>query len=118
MDDQENNAASTRKDKVPITRSHKCKVFSSPGCCNQCKALVVPQAVASTSKNKRMDNRRLTRNRSLIDVHSQMLHRSLVEEVNKRRLFKTVGAVENVGFQAPCKDSIKNSQPGRGRSSK
>lgn len=42
---------------------------------------------------------KLTRIRSLVDVRSQLLHRSLVEEINKRRMFKTVGAVENIGFQ-------------------
>ncbi|KAJ8649776.1 hypothetical protein MRB53_002799 [Persea americana] len=37
----------------------------------------------------------------MVDVRSQLLHRSLVEEVNKRRLFRTVGDVESIGFQAP-----------------
>ncbi|KAF5476388.1 hypothetical protein F2P56_008111 [Juglans regia] len=46
--------------------------------------------------------RKLTRIRSLVDVRSQLLHRSLVEEINKRRLLKTVGAVENIGFQDPA----------------
>ncbi|XP_068318342.1 probable serine/threonine-protein kinase WNK5 isoform X1 [Pyrus communis] len=45
--------------------------------------------------------RKLPKIQSLIDVRSQLLHRSLVEEVNKRRLFKTVGTIENVGFQTP-----------------
>lgn len=44
---------------------------------------------------------KLTRIRSLVDVRSQFLHRSLVEEINKRRLFKTVGAVENIGYHEP-----------------
>lgn len=44
---------------------------------------------------------KLTRMRSLVDVRSQLLHRSLVEEINKRRLFNTVGAIENIGFQEP-----------------
>lgn len=47
------------------------------------------------------NQRKLQRIRSLVDVRSQLLHRSLVEEINKRRLFNTVGAVENIGFQAP-----------------
>lgn len=124
VDDQENNVTcSTRKDKLPITAGHKCKMLPSSSenmsaglsisriPCNQCKALVGSHAAASTSKNKIVDNRRLTRNRSLIDVHSQMLHRSLLEEVHKRRLFKTVGAVENIGFQSPFEVSSKNSQP-------
>ncbi|CAK9164101.1 unnamed protein product [Ilex paraguariensis] len=56
----------------------------------------------STSKDKStMSRPKLTRNRSLVDMRSQLLHRSLVEEVSKRRLFKTVGAVENIGFQEP-----------------
>ena len=106
--------ASTRKDKHPIIKSHKCSRFSpgeDPITFNQCKVLPGAQA-ASTSKGKRMiDNRKLTRNKSLIDMRSQLLHRQLVEEVNKRRLFKTVGAVENIGFQTPCEISRKKSQP-------
>ncbi|GFZ01738.1 hypothetical protein Acr_15g0003470 [Actinidia rufa] len=62
----------------------------------QCKILLDSRE-ASTSK----DSRRLTRNQSLVDMRSQLLHRSLVEEVNKRRLFKTAGAVEDIGFQSP-----------------
>ncbi|XP_062094721.1 probable serine/threonine-protein kinase WNK5 isoform X2 [Humulus lupulus] len=42
---------------------------------------------------------KLTRIRSMVDVRSQLLHRSLVEEINKRRSFKTVGAIGNIGFQ-------------------
>ncbi|KAL4272385.1 hypothetical protein GQ457_13G027440 [Hibiscus cannabinus] len=45
--------------------------------------------------------RKLTKIRSLVDIRSQLLHRCVVAEVNKRRLFKTVGAVENIGFQDP-----------------
>ncbi|XP_026413884.1 probable serine/threonine-protein kinase WNK4 isoform X2 [Papaver somniferum] len=44
---------------------------------------------------------RLTKNKSYVDLRSQSLHRSVVDEVNRRRLFKTVGAVENIGFQSP-----------------
>ncbi|XVF05847.1 hypothetical protein REPUB_Repub05bG0208400 [Reevesia pubescens] len=66
---------------------------------------------ASSSKHTRvLDNRKLTRNRSLIDSRSQLLHRSLVEEVSKRRWFKTVGAVEDIGFQAPCEVPTKRTQ--------
>lgn len=65
----------------------------------QCNAFVPSRA----SKDKRvvMDSLRLNRNRSLVDIRSQLLHRSLVEEVYKRRLFNTIGAVENIGFQSP-----------------
>ena len=45
--------------------------------------------------------RKLSRIRSQVDVRSQLLHRSLLEEINKRRLFKTVGAVENIGYHEP-----------------
>ncbi|KAG5585174.1 hypothetical protein H5410_045608 [Solanum commersonii] len=50
-----------------------------------------------------MNNQRpkLTKVRSLVDIRSQLLHRSLVEEINKRRLFNTVGAVENIGYHEP-----------------
>lgn len=45
--------------------------------------------------------RKLSRISSFVDVRSQLLHRSLLEEIHKRRMFKTVGAVENIGFQEP-----------------
>ncbi|XP_027336008.1 probable serine/threonine-protein kinase WNK4 [Abrus precatorius] len=112
VDDQEHNVASTRKDKHPIIKIHKCTRFSpgeDPITLNHCKVLPGPQA-PSTIKRV-IDNRRLTRNKSLIDMRSQLLHRSLVEEVNKRRLFKTVGAVENIGFQTPYEVTNKKPQP-------
>ncbi|XP_047270134.1 probable serine/threonine-protein kinase WNK4 isoform X3 [Capsicum annuum] len=74
-------------------------------CYKQCKAMLESKGTCSTSKEKgKVDARRLTRNRSLVDMRSQLLHKSLVEEVHKRRLFKTVGAVENIGFQQPYED--------------
>ncbi|KAE8039402.1 hypothetical protein FH972_011819 [Carpinus fangiana] len=116
----------TSGDQHTITKSHKCTRFypgevhgtgqpsASTNFCRQCKGLQGSHG-ASTSKVKGLpDNRRLTKNRSLVDVRSQLLHRSLVEEVNKRRLFKTVGAVENIGFQAPCVVSKKESRPSGG----
>ncbi|KAG2672906.1 hypothetical protein I3760_13G063400 [Carya illinoinensis] len=76
-------------------------------------------ASGSTCKGKGMvDNRRLTRNKSLVDTRSQLLHRSLVEEVHKRRLSKTVGAVENIGFQAPCEVSKMESRPSKQKNRK
>ncbi|KAL5550644.1 hypothetical protein UlMin_000820 [Ulmus minor] len=50
---------------------------------------------------------KLARIRSLVDVRSQLLHRSLVEEIQKRRLSKTVGAIETIGFQEPGEFSGK-----------
>ncbi|XP_057430013.1 probable serine/threonine-protein kinase WNK4 [Lotus japonicus] len=114
MDDQEHNVASTRKEKHPIIKSHKFTRFS-PGedfiTLNQCKVLAGLQSPSSSKSKRVIDNRRLTRNKSLIDIQSQLLHRSLVEEVNKRRLFKTVGAVEEIGFQTPYEVTSKMSQP-------
>lgn len=111
-DEHESNMIPAR-DKHPITKSHKStrfcpeenrKAHAQPMARNymeQCKAFL-----ASSAKDKRvMDGFRLMRNRSLVDVRSQILHRSLVEEVNKRRMFNTVGAVENIGFQVPCEVS-------------
>lgn len=65
-----------------------------------------------------MDSLRLMRNRSLVDIRSQILHKSLVEEVYKRRLFNTIGAVENIGFQAPCEVSKPAVVPNYKRTSK
>lgn len=110
LDDQEYTASSIKKDKLPITKNHKCTRFS-PGedlsNCNQCTNLGGSLNPSPSNSKMMMDNRRLTRNRSMIDIRSQLLHRSLVEEVNKRRMSKTVGAVENIGFQSPYDVSTK-----------
>ncbi|CAN1266283.1 Probable serine/threonine-protein kinase WNK4 [Linum perenne] len=115
----------TRRDKHPITRNHNSTSFFPTGnshsegqalariAYKNCMALLEPHhGTGHSSSNRRrdMDIRRLTRNRSLVDVHSQLLHQSLVEEVNKRRLFNTVGAVENIGFQAPTDVPERRSQ--------
>lgn len=76
----------------------------------QGKVLQESQRAPGSKDKFAMESIRLTRNRSLVDVRSQLLHRTLVEEVHKRRLSKTVGAVENIGFQAPCNVSGKVSQ--------
>ncbi|TYI60844.1 hypothetical protein E1A91_D10G132100v1 [Gossypium mustelinum] len=44
-------------------------------------------------------HQKLTKVRSLVDVRSKLLHQMVMAEINKRRLFKTVGAVENIGYQ-------------------
>ncbi|GMH10016.1 hypothetical protein Nepgr_011857 [Nepenthes gracilis] len=58
---------------------------------------------ASTNSTK------MSRIRSFLDVRSQLLHRALMQTLHKRRLFKTVGAVENIGFQVPgeLSDEVK-----------
>ncbi|PIN08201.1 Serine/threonine protein kinase [Handroanthus impetiginosus] len=45
---------------------------------------------------------KMVRARSLVNRRSQLLHQTLVEEIHKRRLFKTVGAVEHIGFHEPA----------------
>ncbi|KAJ8753851.1 hypothetical protein K2173_000105 [Erythroxylum novogranatense] len=42
--------------------------------------------------------RKLSRIGSFMDIRTQLLQRSLMDMIHKRRLFKTVGAVENIGF--------------------
>ncbi|RLM69388.1 putative serine/threonine-protein kinase WNK7 isoform X2 [Panicum miliaceum] len=56
---------------------------------------------------------RMTRNRSMVDMRSQLLHRTLVEELNRRLFFNTVGAVENIGFRAPTTTSSSSSTRAR-----
>ncbi|KAL9320131.1 hypothetical protein ACSQ67_011970 [Phaseolus vulgaris] len=114
-DQEEHNKASTKKDKHPIIKSHMCTRFSpneDPITVSHCKILAGPQTPTGKS-NRMIDNRRLSRNKSLIDTRSQLLHRSLVEEINKRR-FKTVGAVENIGFVTPYEVTNKKSNPACG----
>lgn len=57
---------------------------------------------------------KMARVRSLVDLRSQLLHRSLVEEINKRRLFKTIGAVENIGYHEPGDFISENASLKRG----
>ncbi|KAK9125903.1 hypothetical protein Scep_014749 [Stephania cephalantha] len=66
---------------------------------------------SSSMNYGRSGNQQLGRIRSLLDIRSQLLHRSLMEEIHKRRLFKTVGAVENIGYVAPPNFTRKDLQP-------
>ncbi|XWS71940.1 hypothetical protein CRYUN_Cryun03dG0181900 [Craigia yunnanensis] len=119
-DDHNPDMSPTTRSKHLSTRIHNSTRFCheensrsgqsiARNCYNQCKALE-SHATSSSKHTRVMDNRKLTRNRSLVDIRSQLLHRSLVEEVSKRRLFKTVGAVEDIGFQAPCEVPTKRTQ--------
>lgn len=88
-----------RGDPLFPTKSHKSTRFCPEEDRNsykKCNVMVDSQRAAC--KNQQ---RNITKTGTFMDVRSQLLHRSLVEELNKRRLFKTVGAVENIGFQAP-----------------
>ncbi|KAJ8543570.1 hypothetical protein K7X08_006093 [Anisodus acutangulus] len=120
-DEYDHVTTSTRQSQPATAISHHTSRFcpeenSSTGqslartCYKKCKAMVeLKGKPSSTSKEKgKVDTRGLTRNRSLVDMRSQLLHKSLVEEVHKRRLFKTIGAVENIGFQQPYEDSKRS----------
>ncbi|KAF8706365.1 hypothetical protein HU200_030627 [Digitaria exilis] len=64
------------------------------------------------------ERRRMTRrNRSMVDMRSQLLHRTLVDELNRRLFFNTVGAVENIGFRAPTTTTSSSSSSARARRS-
>ncbi|KAG0490429.1 hypothetical protein HPP92_007292 [Vanilla planifolia] len=84
---------------------------------NQCVVVQPPpepSRIASGRSGKRaVDDRRLLRNRSMVDVRSQLLHRTLVEELAKRS-FKTVGSVENIGFKNPYEGSQGSSSKAPG----
>ncbi|KAK8955851.1 putative serine/threonine-protein kinase WNK5 [Platanthera guangdongensis] len=63
---------------------------------------------SNCSEKRPVDGRRLLRNRSMVDIRSHLLNKNLVVDL-KKRLFKTVGAVENIGFQMPYDGSSKSS---------
>ncbi|KAK9153417.1 hypothetical protein Sjap_000897 [Stephania japonica] len=79
-------------------------------CQDQHKAFINGEGSSSMTYG-RSENWQLGRMRSLLDIRSQLLHRSLMEEIHKRRLFKTVGAVENIGYVAPPSFTRKDPQP-------
>ncbi|KAF8402503.1 hypothetical protein HHK36_010588 [Tetracentron sinense] len=122
INDHEMDMNPRRAQQHPIAKTHKSTRFcpqENQRTCKpngsdyykQCKVFLDSVGASSSNDQRMILNRRLTRNRSLVDVRSQLLHRSLVEEVNKRRLSKTVGAVENIGFQSPYELSGKASRP-------
>ncbi|XP_010685973.1 probable serine/threonine-protein kinase WNK4 isoform X2 [Beta vulgaris subsp. vulgaris] len=101
-----------RSDRLVMSNDHLQEDFSdeinsysskhSDKITNLSHSLVDDVQGITVSKSKCFKNsRQLTRNRSLIDVQSQRLHQSLLEEVHKKRMFKTVGSVENIGFRSP-----------------
>lgn len=79
----------------------------------QCNISLEYSGASSFRAGKRaVDGRRMMRNHSMVDMRTQLLHRTLVEEVNKR-LFKTVGAVESIGFQDPTEGYGKTTSSSR-----
>ncbi|XP_038883353.1 probable serine/threonine-protein kinase WNK5 [Benincasa hispida] len=53
------------------------------------------------SQSRSNNSHRLTRVKSMVNLRSETLHRSLIEMLLKKRLFNTVGAMENIGYQEP-----------------
>jgi WNK lysine deficient protein kinase len=53
----------------------------------------------------------------MVDLRSRLLHRTPVEELNRRLFLNTVSAVKNIGFRAPATTSSPSSAA-RGRRSK
>ncbi|KAL7247188.1 hypothetical protein ACSBR2_002162 [Camellia fascicularis] len=110
-DQQYSNANAHKSTRFCPEENSSTRQSRARNCHRQCKVLLNSQEASKSKVGWLMDSCRLTRNQSLVDTRSQELHRSLVEEVNKRRLFKTVGAVENIGFQEPCELSDKAPRP-------
>ncbi|GER55730.1 kinase [Striga asiatica] len=86
---------SLNKDVVCPSKSSKCTRFK-PGA-NTAQNCSEFNLLNYSSKCQQ----KISRATSFMDIRSQLLHKTLLEEINKRRLFKTVGAVEHVGFQDP-----------------
>lgn len=79
-----------------------------------CSIIVPPNGSSSSSTKgkKPIDKQELSRNRSFLDLRSQLLHRTLVKELSRRHA-KTVGAVENIGFQMPYDNRKNGSSSGK-----
>lgn len=98
-------------------KSHGVDALLASNLQRQCSILQPPPAEsshpsASRAGKRPADDRRLLRNRSMVDLRSQLLHQTIVEQL-KKKLFKTVGAVENIGFQMPYDGSSKSSSSSR-----
>ncbi|KAG6437019.1 hypothetical protein SASPL_101926 [Salvia splendens] len=84
-------AINTNKEVICRNRSsQKCTRFGPEGS--------MSNGLDCSSKTQQ---RMMPRTASLVDIRSQLLHRTLVEEVNKRRMFNTVGALDQVGYRQP-----------------
>ncbi|XP_058214744.1 probable serine/threonine-protein kinase WNK5 [Rhododendron vialii] len=74
---------------------NECK--STTNCHNRCNALF--NAGRTYGSNDHWQ--KITRMKSMMDMRSQLLHQSLVDMINRRRLCKTVGAMEDIGYKEP-----------------
>ncbi|KAK9290184.1 hypothetical protein L1049_008350 [Liquidambar formosana] len=89
-----------------LAKSHKSTRFCPEECTStksykRCNVRLDPQRAYGSNHQRKT---------TFMDVRSQLLHRSLMEELNKRRLFNTVGAIENIGYQEPGVGSWEISQ--------
>uniref|UniRef100_A0A7C9D652 non-specific serine/threonine protein kinase n=1 Tax=Opuntia streptacantha TaxID=393608 RepID=A0A7C9D652_OPUST len=72
------------RDTLTLKNNEKCNDLSDP------------------SKGKKSGGRKkLGKIRSFMDVRSHLLHKAVMQGLNKRRQSKTVGAFENIGFLVP-----------------
>ncbi|KAK8936124.1 putative serine/threonine-protein kinase WNK5 [Platanthera zijinensis] len=100
---------SRRHDVTEIHGIHSLPASNPQNQCTLLQPLPEFRPPPSNCSGKRpADGRRLLRNRSMVDIRSHLLNKNLVEDL-KKRLFKTVGAVENIGFQMPYDGSSKSS---------
>ncbi|KAG8377116.1 hypothetical protein BUALT_Bualt09G0135000 [Buddleja alternifolia] len=95
---------STNEDDDFISSSHKAPQYASKT--KNCTRFGPEGTMAKNSNFNTVNysskhQQKMVRTGSMVDIRSQLLHRTLVEEINKRRLFKTVGAVENIGYHEP-----------------
>ncbi|XP_044504803.1 probable serine/threonine-protein kinase WNK5 [Mangifera indica] len=111
--EEDNFDVSHRGEPLHITRTNKTTRFCPTTNHKQCNEKVNSWKAYGSN----IHQRKVSRIRSMVDVRSQLLHRSLVEEINKRRLFKTVGAIENIGYHEPGNSSSSSGDGLYGRCS-
>ncbi|KAL3826190.1 hypothetical protein ACJIZ3_022219 [Penstemon smallii] len=88
-------SSSHKDDSHSILKTKKCTRFCPDGSLNK-NFNNFSGADCSSKRQQKM-----VRSGSLVDIRSQLLHQTQVEEVNKHRVFNTIGAVENIGYHAP-----------------
>ncbi|GAV77175.1 Pkinase domain-containing protein [Cephalotus follicularis] len=87
----------TREDPLSIAKTHK-----STKLCPEASMIVDHYKKCNIEQNNTWRGCNSNHQRKLSGIQSLVdLRRSLVEEINRRRLFNTVAAVENIGFQEP-----------------
>ncbi|KAJ6765420.1 SERINE/THREONINE-PROTEIN KINASE WNK WITH NO LYSINE -RELATED [Salix purpurea] len=98
---EDNYDASVREEPLGFGKTHQSTRFFPADSLSEKQNKQRNARLDSWGCSSSNPQRKLSRIRSQVDVRSQLLHRSLLEEINKRRLFKTVGAAENIGYHEP-----------------